>query len=196
MIHNREYNPIRTPLDNNWLRRVPEDAPIFLVKENKVAEIEWAFDPQRYGTGRIGLKIYRNNAPPWRETWFIRPDGKGIDGSQCLLPCEGFLKEDEVELPPKYLNDLTRRVERLEQMLDSDMLNEIIRNEHIKGIVETSGRWRDALQARRAWPTGDDSLKDPVHEPSEAISSDGDEIQEESDQETPDIVLRINKLLS
>lgn len=109
-----EYKPIRTPLDRNWLRRVPVGAPVFLVKENGFAFVEWAFDPRTTGRcGRIGLRFPHQHD----DTWFINPDGTGINGSQCLLPCEGFLMEEEVELPPKYLNDIMRRLERLEEIV-------------------------------------------------------------------------------
>jgi len=111
-----QYTPITTPLDSAWLRRVAKNSPIYLVKERRYATVEWEYDPRHIGKcGRIGLRFQDG----YRDTWYINADGTGIDQSQCLLPVEGFLLEKEVELPSKYLNELTRRLEAVEEYIDS-----------------------------------------------------------------------------
>lgn len=77
--------------------------------------MEWPYEPPRPSSvcGRIGLIFGPRN----RDTWILNANGKGIDGSQCLMPVEGHLPDTATPLPPEDLRHILRRLHRLEEAM-------------------------------------------------------------------------------
>lgn len=69
--------------DQLWLARLRHGSLVYLAKEKQFAHIECPYDNEAGWPGRIGLKRHTKC-----ETWWIQPNGRGLDGSQCLLPVE------------------------------------------------------------------------------------------------------------
>jgi hypothetical protein len=133
---------ITNPPDN-WLERLRTDHYVWLAKENRLGQIGFPYEPPEPGylTGYIGVKTrtatqcdngnwgYPDNLD-WGhiERWHISSNGRGIDGSQLLLPLEGNLPENPPELPTvesrhinQQLDRLNQRVRQLERIVNAVM---------------------------------------------------------------------------
>jgi hypothetical protein len=109
MINNLKQ--MSKPEESDWLRYVLSGYPIYLVKEDKFALVEYEYDPRK---NKIGLGY-----DSYYRSWYIDADGKGMDGSQCLLPVEGYLSETPFELNPSIVHDLTEKVNKVNYRLDN-----------------------------------------------------------------------------
>lgn len=99
----------------NWILLLRRDDIVWCVKQNCIATIEYPYENPKplFKTGEICL---RQNSPGLQR-WFISENGKGIDGSQCLLPIRDGFSETPQELP-------CTEVRRLEQMI-SELSNRL-----------------------------------------------------------------------
>lgn len=110
-----DWDPMPTMPDDEWLARVPSGNFVYLVKERCFAEVEWPYDPPgpRHVCGRVGLRFNATR----RDTWFIRSNGQGIDGTQCLMPVMGQVPDEPLILPPEHVKHILRRLDRLEEIV-------------------------------------------------------------------------------
>ncbi len=110
----RSPPPLDVYPDEEWLTRLRRGNLVFLVKENRYAEVEWPYSPPgpSHVCGEVGLR-----EGSWRDTWFIRPNGRGINGTQCLMPVEGHVPAESPPLPPGDIQHILRRLDRLEEMV-------------------------------------------------------------------------------
>ena len=98
----------------NWLERLRKGNRVWLVKENKEAMVEWAYEPPDPGhsCGRIGI------GRPWMDSWYIDSNGNGIDGHPLMRPIEGELPENPEPLPINEIRRLQMGIEHLQHRLD------------------------------------------------------------------------------
>lgn len=101
--------------DANWLARLRRGNVVRLMKENTSAFVEWPYEPPgpRSTCGRIGLRFSDGTMA----TWFIRPSGQGINGTQCLWPVVGHVPDEEPPAAPDDIRYLMRRLDRLEEAM-------------------------------------------------------------------------------
>ena len=116
--------PMKQYPDETWLFRVQRNNIVFLVKENRFAEIEWPYEAPGPGhvCGMIGLRFFHGEQWEGRryshcDTWFIRPNGQGINGSQCIMPVMGHVPDEEPEHSPEDIKYILRRLNRLEEIV-------------------------------------------------------------------------------
>lgn len=95
----------------NWLTRLRTGNKVWLVKEQKTAEVVFAYEPspQGYKTGRIGIRHGSLDA------WFVDTNGRGIDGSLLMQPIVGHLADNPQPLAEPIIRQLQRTVENLQQ---------------------------------------------------------------------------------
>lgn len=118
---------MQQPPDADWLTRLRCGHFVWLVKEQRFGNIEWAYEPPTAGAfcGRVNLRPVSKDADGWRsgpaQTWYIQQDGCGIDGAPLLLPVEGncpdepsAMSEPWVRYVEQRLQALAERVRRLE----------------------------------------------------------------------------------
>ena len=72
--------------DSNWMESTQKGHRVWLVKEFQEAEVNWAYEPDPNGCGRIGL-IFADGG---RNSWIVRPDGTGVDRLPLILPLEAL----------------------------------------------------------------------------------------------------------
>lgn len=104
-----------------WMRRLRESNWIWLCKEQQYASVAFPWQPPEPGhvSGRLVLtrfnehegKLYRGET----QVWFVGSEGKGFDGKQLVLPCEGQLSETMAEIVDRREADLLMTLERLDQ---------------------------------------------------------------------------------
>jgi len=102
-----------TPLPFNWINRLRRGHRVKMVKENREASIEFAYEPPEpgYRCGIIGIQV----APGHIQSWIIGLQGEGLDGSQLLLPLDE-LPEPE-PLPEPVIRHLVRTVDELREKI-------------------------------------------------------------------------------
>lgn len=105
-------NIINNPPDN-WLERLRRGHKVWLVKENREAEVVFAYEPPEPGhyCGQIGIRY------GLMDSWFIDINGKGIDGSQLMLPLKNNLPENPEPLPATEIRRLYREIDYLKQRM-------------------------------------------------------------------------------
>lgn len=117
----RKYIPFKEYPDETWLTRVRQENVVYLVKENRFAIVQWEYEPAHANQfcGRIGLQFLNTECDriEYKDTWFVRQNGQGINGTQCLMPVMGHLPDDEPDLTPQELRHVLRRLERLEEIV-------------------------------------------------------------------------------
>ena len=76
--------------NDTWLERLRRGHFVWMVKEQKFAMVEWAYEfpePGHY-MGRIGIQPCWMNEHEWGwehcQTWFVKSDGTGFDGNPIL----------------------------------------------------------------------------------------------------------------
>lgn len=99
--------------NETWLTQLRTGNQVYLVKEGRFAHVEWPWEPpiNEFGTGRIGLRFEGG----WRDAWGLRANGRGNDGSQCLMPVEGDLLASPDPLPEPEMRQLQRRLAAVEE---------------------------------------------------------------------------------
>jgi len=116
----------------SWIERLRKGHIVYLPKEKCYGQIEWAYEPPEPGTiaGRIALRKLSEYFDAWYQenrwtikevqSWFIRPDGTGFDGSQLMLPTEGNLPEEALPIAEPWQRHIERSIgnilSRLEQL--------------------------------------------------------------------------------
>lgn len=100
---------------DRWMERLRKGNIVWLVKEQKEAQVVFPYEPPEpgYKTGTIGIRS------GLLDSWFSDIEGKGIDGSQILLPIEGNLPENPEPLPDVEVRHIHRALERITNRLDS-----------------------------------------------------------------------------
>ena len=120
------YQVLQVYPDEEWLTRLRRGNIVYLVKEKNFADVEWPYEPPGPQSlcGRVGLKFFhllpdgrRDYSCRRQDSWYIRANGQGIDGSQCLLPVEGHVPDNPLPLPPEDIRYILRRLARLEEIL-------------------------------------------------------------------------------
>lgn len=115
------------PPDDRWLTRLRSGHFVWVVKDKRYAQIEWAWEPPDPGcvSGYLGIKYCWRNESNWgfehSQKWYIYPDGTGFDGKPLLLPLEGNcpdeptpLSEPWVRQTERTINNLVHRIVQLE----------------------------------------------------------------------------------
>ena len=74
---------------DKWVRRLVQDCPVYLVKENMFASVTWPFRRRR-----ICLAIH----PGVEQTWYMDENGYGFDKKRLMLPVVGKLPESDAPL--------------------------------------------------------------------------------------------------
>jgi hypothetical protein len=99
-----------------WVARLRRGHKVWLAKEKEVAEIEFPYDePEpRYRTGRIGIRRGFQ-----LQSWFIDPNGLGIDGSILFLAVEGHCPDEPRPLPTSVLRQIAQALEQLHRRVAS-----------------------------------------------------------------------------
>jgi hypothetical protein len=129
----------------SWMRTLPKNSFIWLVKEGCFAILE-----RPYQEHQIGTIILRRLSGPslsfsrgTSETWYVRENGQGIDGSQIIMPVLEISQDHspkEIELMLSQLQQelahLSQRVGVLEQMLPPPAP---VLVKHTNGYCDTCG---------------------------------------------------------
>lgn len=113
-------------LSSDWVRAMPIGSALWLVKERTFATIqkpyEKAFEEGENEVGKICLSVRRSSSTV-EESWFVRPNGTGMDSKPLVQPCGRDLDDIlEGKLPQTTQQDaiyaelaqLQERVKRLE----------------------------------------------------------------------------------
>jgi hypothetical protein len=116
----KDFTIIEIP-DATWLTRLRKGHVVALAKKKGTfASIEWEYEDPKpgYRSGRIALSVFKNNYYQGVQSWFIGPDGTGIDGSQCLLPVMGNVPDEPREVQPKHIAYFNREMSRLRNQIE------------------------------------------------------------------------------
>lgn len=98
----------------NWLERLRKGNWVWLVKEQRLASVVYAYEPPEpgYGYGKIGILNGHE------QDWFINTDGKGFDGLFLMLPIDGELSDNPAPLEEPAIVHLRRAIERLNKRVE------------------------------------------------------------------------------
>ena len=111
--------------DSEWVERLRPGHWIYLVKEGHFARIAHSYEASNGNQcGQIFIHKFPNNCFTGTEQWYVRSDGRGLDGNLLIAPVEGNVTDKplpytgtEVQKLERRLYELTTRIQRLERML-------------------------------------------------------------------------------
>ncbi len=102
----------------DWVKNLRRDNKIYLVKEKQYAFIDFAYDGHRIGLSTRPSFGY--------ESWFVRVDGCGNNGSLLMLPVKNCFSDhppnidqsevDQLRIELEVLRDKINRISRLPQI--------------------------------------------------------------------------------
>lgn len=116
-----------------WIERLRRNHRIWLVKQEQVAIVAFAWDPPEpgvvTGTGRLALQPLVDNHVQPVQVWFVDLHGRGIDRRQIILPIDGNLPEAPTPIAEPVIRQLrranaqlVRRVESVEKIVSGLMV--------------------------------------------------------------------------
>lgn len=118
---------IATSFSEKWLFSVRKDDFVWLVKQQQLAQIEWEYQDD-ICMGRLGFYLIWKNNDSWRrgelQSWYVKPDGTGFDGSQLILPIKQCLNEKTKKVSrswEKVLYDKLTLIEHKIEVLEKDL---------------------------------------------------------------------------
>ncbi len=99
----------------DWVENLRHGCKVWLVKENKVAEIIFPFEPPEpgYRSGYIGLKDIHI------DRWHIDSNGRGFDGLPLMKPIKGHLPENPMKLPNTDIRHIHYELDSINKRLRS-----------------------------------------------------------------------------
>jgi hypothetical protein len=112
--------------DAEWLTRLRRGHYVFAPKENLIMCIEWAWEPPEpsFFYGSVGVEkmwIYGDQWGRYEEgayRWYVSPDGKGMDGTQILLPLEGNCPDELTPISDVWQRHVEHRLALLTHYVD------------------------------------------------------------------------------
>jgi hypothetical protein len=122
--YTREPMVLVPPVDPLWVNRLRTNNRIWLCKEQRYAVVDMPWEPPEPGhiSGRLRIEII----PGHIQKWFVKGDGRGLDGKPLILPCEGHLDPEPPPVDEPVLLQLRRemagmlvRIRRLEHRLQN-----------------------------------------------------------------------------
>jgi hypothetical protein len=115
--------------DPEWLTRLRRGHLAWDVKNERFVRVEFAYESPEPGSiaGRIGVDpVWEDDDGYWGgcgvESWFIKQDGTGLDGSQLLMPVERNCPDDPGPLSSVWqikINSLNMKVNSLNMKVNS-----------------------------------------------------------------------------
>lgn len=101
---------------NRWLTKLRQGNIVYCVKQSLLAVVEYPYEspPLNSYCGSICINVNGS-----LQKWLIDFNGKGINGTQCLLPLEGHVPENPEPLPHSDTQILLRRIDELAVRIES-----------------------------------------------------------------------------
>ncbi|HVI39160.1 MAG TPA: hypothetical protein VM577_00740 [Anaerovoracaceae bacterium] len=102
--------------DQEWVNRLRKGNYVYLVKEKTFALVEWEFDPPEVGylAGRLGIKTNSIFGVWNSHSWFVRPNGTGLDSKPLILPVENHLSDNPEPIDEPVIRQMKRTIANLE----------------------------------------------------------------------------------
>ncbi len=112
-----------TKWDETWVTRLRRGHWVYLPKENEYAQVVSAYEPPEPGTwcGRIMIQMTTSMYDGLHlkniEQWFTQPNGRGLNGSQIIIPVEGNCPDDPPPLSEPWVRHVERELEELQRII-------------------------------------------------------------------------------
>ena len=105
-----------TPPDR-WVERLRPGHGIWLVKEKRRVDVAYPWDPPE--PGHIAGRLVMDFGYGQLQRWYVKLDGRGMDGSQLILPLEAHLPENPDPVQDPEWRAIRRRLAIFEARLSA-----------------------------------------------------------------------------